>query len=389
MQKLVRKYDHRLRRLGPPHRELDARDVTYQLLLANLNIAWHWSEIIVGPDGVPCDMRMVDCNAHCQAFFGLRREDMVGRTHKEIWPTAEPFWLDVVLEVARTGKPLHFERTSTATQAHWDCYTFSPAPMTIAIFYQDIGERVRTQQAIQALNETLVLRATELEAVVHELDAFTHTVSHDLRAPIRYISSFTDLLERELDVNVSAKGRHFLDIIRQSTLNMSQLIEQLLELSRSGRAPMRQEPVRLDELLAQAWTELAPAREGRAIRWETAPLPVVGGDAVLLKSVLVNLLSNAIKYTLPRAEAGIQVGCLEAGQEVTVFVRDNGVGFDPGLGHKLFKEFQRLNPDARIQGTGLGLAAVQRIIQRHGGRVWAEGQPEHGATFFFALPKPA
>jgi len=387
MQRLLRKYYHQVRRQARPHRERTARDVTYQLLLASLNVGWHWSEIIAGPDGVPCDMRLVDCNVRCQEIFGLRREDMVGRAHHDIWPSAEPFWFDVALQVAQTGKPLHFERPSVSYPVYWDCYVFSPAYLTIAFFYQDISERVHAQQAIEALNLALAARATELESVIHELDAFTHTVSHDLRAPIRYIGSFTDLLERELDPNVSAKGRHFLDVIRQSTRNMSQLIDQLLDLSRSGRAPMREEEVRLDDLVVQAWAELAPEREGRAIQWAAAPLPVVSGDAVLLKNVLVNLLANAIKYTLPRAEARIQVGCLDTAQEVTVFVRDNGVGFDPSLGHKLFKEFQRLHPDAGIQGTGIGLATVQRIIQRHGGRVWAEGAPERGATFYFALPK--
>ena len=386
MQTLLRRYYHEVRRQARPHRERTARDVTYQLLLASLNVGWHWSEIIVGPDGVPCDMRMVDCNERCQELFGLRREDMVGRAHKDIWPSADPIWFDLALEVSRTGKPTRIERASVVTNAHWDCHIYSPAYMTIAVFYQDISERVRSQQAIEALNQALGARATELESVVQELDAFTHTVTHDLRAPIRYIGGFTDLLERELGPEVSNKGRHYLDILRQSTLNMSRLIDQLLDLSRSGRAPMKQEVVRLGDLVARAWADLAPDREGRRILWESTLLPVVSGDPVLLQSVLVNLLSNAIKYTLPRAEARIQVGCLEREGEVTVFVRDNGVGFDPKLSHKLFKVFQRLHPDLRIQGTGIGLATVQRIIQRHGGRVWAEGVPEWGATFFFALP---
>jgi signal transduction histidine kinase len=387
MQRLLRKYYHQVRRQARPHRERTARDVTYQLLLASLNVGWHWSEIIAGPDGVPCDMRMVDCNERCQELFGLRREDMVGRAHKDIWPTADPIWFDLALEVSRTGKPTRIEQASVATNAYWDCHIYSPAYMTIAVFYQDISERVRTQQAIVALNQALGARATELESVVQELDAFTHTVTHDLRAPIRYIGGFTDLLERELGPEVSDKGRHYLDILRQSTLNMSQLIEQLLDLSRSGRAPMKQEAVRLDGLVAGVWADLAPDREGRDIRWEAAPLPMVTGDEVLLRNVLVNLLSNAIKYTQPMAVARIEVGCLDGEGEVTVFVRDNGMGFDPNLSHKLFKVFQRLHPDSRIQGTGIGLATVQRIIQRHGGRVWAEGAPDWGATFYFALPK--
>jgi signal transduction histidine kinase len=386
MQRLSRRYYQKVRRQVRSHRELTERDVTYQLLLASLNVAWHWSVIVTDADGVPCDMRFVDCNAPCEKVFGKKREELVGRLHHDIWPSAEPFWLDVALEVARTGKPLHFERASVETKAHWDCHVFSPAYMTIASFYQDISVRVRYEQAIEQLNRDLTARATELEAVVQELDAFTRTVSHDLRAPIRYIGGFTDMLERELDANVSDKGRHFLDIIRKSSLNMGVLMDQLLELSRSSRAPLAKEAVRLDELVAKAWDDLAPDRAGRLIQWDSAPLPPVQGDPVLLQNAVTNLLSNAIKYTLPRAEARIQVGCREAEGEVTLSFRDNGVGFDPGLAHRLFKVFERLNTDPRILGTGIGLATVQRIAQRHGGRVWAEGELDRGATFYLSLP---
>ncbi|MDR3669795.1 MAG: ATP-binding protein [Holophaga sp.] len=386
MQRLSRRYYQQVRRQGRSHRELTARDVTYQLLLASLNVAWHWSEIIFDAHGVPCDMRMVDCNVPCEVVFGKRREELVGWAHHDIWPSAEPFWFDIALEVAQTGKPVHFERASVVTHAYWDCYVFSPAYMTIAMFYQDISERMRSQQAIQQLNRDLAARATELEAVVEELEAFTRTVSHDLRAPIRYIGGFTDLLERELDVNVSDKGRHFLDIIRKSTGNMGLLMDQLLELSRSTRAPMMKEAVRLDDLVTKAWEGLALDREGRNIQWEMAPLPTVRGDPVLLQNVLTNLLSNAIKYTQTKAEARVQVGCLEAEGEITLFIRDNGIGFDQGLAHRLFKVFERLNTDPRILGSGIGLATVQRIIQRHGGRVWAEGQLGLGSTFYLTLP---
>ena len=384
LHRLLARYRRSLRApAGPP-----AQDLNYRTVLTGLNIAWHLSECLPDLRRGAENLCVLDCNELCLQMFKLRQEQVVGRSHQAIWPKADPFWNDILMQVIETGQPVHFERASGYMPSSvWDCYVFRPAPLRVGAFFHEIHERIETQQAIQALNRKLVARTVELEEAVQALEAFTYTVTHDLRAPVRYLAGFTDLLQNELGPGASAKGRHYLDVIRQSVGNMGQLVERLLDLSRSGNAPLKQEEVRLDDLAATAWASLAPDREGRRIQAEFGPLPRVSGDLILLQVVFSNLLGNAVKYTLPQAEARIQVGCREGDQDWTVFVRDNGVGFDPNLASRLFQVFQRLHADPRIQGTGIGLATVQRIIQRHGGRVWAEGEPDRGATFYFTLPR--
>jgi signal transduction histidine kinase len=380
-----RRFRHRYRQ--KLHRQdLPVHELNYRLLLNNMNVAWHYSDIIRGPGGEPVDLRVRDCNELCHNTFGMTREQVVGRPYREIWPKADLFWWETSLEVARTGQPVHFERASQITNDYWDCYMYSPSPGSVGVFFHEIGERMRAKQAIEELNGKLAVRTTELETAVQELSAFTHTVSHDLRAPIRYIGSFTDLLARELNPGISAKGQHYLDIIRRSTGNMSRLIDQLLDLSRSGHAALGRETVCLDDLVATVWADLAPDREGRNIQVEIAPLPQVSGDPILLQVVFSNLLSNAIKYTRSRTEARIQVSCSATAEGHSFCVRDNGIGFDPDHASKLFQLFQRLHSDPGLQGTGIGLVTVQRIIQRHGGQAWAEATLDGGARFYFTLP---
>jgi signal transduction histidine kinase len=368
------------------HPGFRAQELPYQLLFANLNVAWHWSEIVHGPDGEPCDMRLMDCNAQGAKIFGNTPERMIGRRHSEIWLNADPFWLDSAVDVARRNVPLHFERVSTTTEAVFDCYLFSLGYPRVSFFYHDISERKRDEQAIRDLNQRLAARAAELEEVVQELDTFTMVVSHDLRAPARHIGGFIGMLERELGAALDGKGRHYLETIQRNAEHMGQLIDGLLELAKGGRVAPRRESVALDKLAARAWAGLAPEREGRAVRLELGPMPEVLGDPVLLQDVLANLLSNALKYTRPRADPCIQVGCEARGAEQVCFVRDNGVGFDPAGAQRMFLPFQRLHDDPRMPGSGIGLASARRILQRLGGRIWAEGAVDAGATFFFSLP---
>jgi len=358
-----------------------------QLVLKHLSIGWHLSRSVDNPDGPPREMRLVDCNDACLAIFGMRREDILGQTHREIWPYADPFWLECHLQVARTGQPLHFERGSIFQQRYWDCQMYSPAPGLVAVFFREIGAQVSADHAIRALNRALGERAMELEGTIQDLEAFTQTVAHDLYAPIRHIGGFAGMLERRLGSSLDPQGQHYLDTIRRSTETMGLLMDRLLELARSGRAPLRRQEMALGDLVARAWDDLAPEREDRCIQWQLDPLPHASGDPVLLLTVLTNLLGNALKFTRPRAEAHLHVGGAETREDVVLFVRDNGLGFDPAEAHRLFQVFQRLHPDAGIRGTGLGLATVQRIVQRHGGRVWAEGAVGAGATFFLALPR--
>ena len=255
-------------------------------------------------------------------------------------------------------------------------------------FNIELEERVgqRTAQLGEA-NRSLKQRATELEAAVKELDAFAYSVSHDLRAPLRHINGYTGLLRTSGGPSLPDKSRHYLDEITGSATYMGRLIDELLRFSRMGRTEMRQEPLALSELVEESIAQLRPEINGRNILWKKDPLPVVQADPVLLRQVLINLFSNAIKYTRPRDLAKIDIGCAtNTGQETVIFVRDNGVGFDMQYGDKLFGVFQRLHADDEFEGTGIGLANVRRIIARHGGRTWAEGKVDEGATFYFSLP---
>ncbi len=228
-------------------------------------------------------------------------------------------------------------------------------------------------------------QAAQLEAANQELEAFSYSVSHDLRAPLRHVEGFTDLLIRTNPAE-PLRGQH-LQRISDAAVRMGRLIDSLLTFSRMGRAELRRLPVQLDRLLAEAQHELGAEAEGRAVEWQLHPLPEVVGDPDLLRLVFVNLLSNALKYARDRQPARIEVGLLPAAPaEVVVFVRDNGVGFDMQYRDKLFGVFQRLHHADEFEGVGIGLANVRRIIHRHGGRTWAEGRLDEGATFYFALP---
>jgi light-regulated signal transduction histidine kinase (bacteriophytochrome) len=220
------------------------------------------------------------------------------------------------------------------------------------------------------------------------MHAFTYTVSHDLRAPLRHIDGFLELLQKTIGTALDEQGRHYMDAISGAARKMGLLIDDLLSFSRMGRHTMSVQQVELSALVQDVIRELEPDAAGRDIEWRIGDLPVVSGDAPMLRMVLTNLITNALKFTRPRQQARIEIGSLP-GQtsEAVIYVRDNGVGFDMTYGDKLFGVFQRLHRADEFEGTGIGLANVRRIIARHGGRTWAEGEIDRGAAFFFSLPQ--
>ena len=251
----------------------------------------------------------------------------------------------------------------------------------------EIQERDRSLHAAQAQLEARVHDATEeLRTTNDELEAFTYSVSHDLRAPLRHITGFAALLQEHAAASLDAQGTRYVHTISESASRMATLIDDLLAFSRMGRASLSKRRVDLSGLVREARDEVCADLNGRRVEWVIGDLPPVHADPALLRPVLVNLLSNALKYSSTRDEARIEIGVEPGAKEVVVSVRDNGVGFDMAYAHKLFGVFQRLHRADEFSGTGIGLANVRRIVQRHGGRTWAEGAVGHGATFYFSLP---
>jgi len=238
------------------------------------------------------------------------------------------------------------------------------------------AERVKAEQA-RAL----------LEAVNRELESFSYSVSHDLRAPLRAISGFAQAVVEDYAPRLDDEGKRFLGLIQDNAHRMGQLIDDLLTFSRLGRQQLMETQIDLGALANGVFEELIAQTPGRKIRFTTRSVPPALGDKAMIRQVLMNLLANAIKFTRPRAEAVIEFGYLPELEGGAYFVKDDGVGFDMQYVDKLFGVFQRLHSAAEFEGTGVGLAIVYRIITRHGGRVWAEGRVDQGATFYFTLPE--
>ena len=263
-----------------------------------------------------------------------------------------------------------------------------------------LTERKRGEEALRRSRDELDKKVKErtaelrkinddLHSVNKELEAFAYSVSHDLRAPLRHIAGFTQLLLKDAEPVLDDKSRRHITRILQSANRMDSLVDDLLAFSRIGRAEPQKTIINLEQLVKDAIREIAPDTQGRKIIWRIGTLPICYGDPSLLQLVFSNLVSNAVKFTRTRPQAEIEIDSLNhRPNEVVVFVRDNGVGFDMTYKDRLFGVFQRLHSQDSFEGTGIGLATVQRIVHRHGGRVWAEGSVDNGAAFFVALPKP-
>lgn len=253
--------------------------------------------------------------------------------------------------------------------------------------------RERADQQIRKFNEELEhrvnVRTAELEAANKELETFSYSVSHDLRAPLRHIDGFSRMLLESCGPQLGAEGQKYLDRICVATQHMGNLIDDLLKLAQVGRRVLDLKPVELSGLVREMLDEFKAETQGRKIEWEVGPLPSVTCDAGLIKQVFSNLIGNSIKYTRRRETAVIEVGQTVIAGTPAFFIRDNGAGFDMKYADKLFGAFQRLHQETEFEGTGIGLATVHRIIQRHGGRIWAEADLGKGATFYFTLEPAA
>jgi PAS domain S-box-containing protein len=333
-------------------------------------------------------------NRGAQELYGWTAEEAIGKRAHELLHTAFPVPIeDIRAELLRSGRwdgeviRTGVDGTDVIAATRWSLQRGEQQrPVAILETSNDITERKRREEEIRALNEELGKRTTELEAINKELEAFAYSVSHDLRAPLRHMSGFTELLQKNAAAVLNEKSRRYVGMIMESAKRMGNLIDDLLAFSRIGRAETHKKVVSLEQLVQEALSEVRQETEGRNIEWKIGALPTWYGDGSMLRLVLVNLISNAAKFTRTRPKAEIEIGCTDQKQDqVVIFIRDNGVGFNMKYVNKLFGVFQRLHPPEAFEGTGIGLATVQRIVHRHGGRVWAEGLVDEGATFYFSL----
>jgi PAS domain S-box-containing protein len=336
-------------------------------------------------------------NRGAQELYGFAPEEALGRRSDELLRTTFPAPLeDIRAELLREGR-WEGELTRTKTDggevvvaSRWSLRRDErERPVAIMETSNDITEHKRREDEIRDLNQELARRSTELEATNKELEAFAYSVSHDLRAPLRHVVGYTELLQKRISAVLDEKSSRYMSMILESAKRMGNLIDDLLAFSRIGRVETQKTSVNLEQLVKEALNEVRQETAGRDIVWRIGTLPVCYGDRSMLRLVFVNLLSNAIKFTRTRPRAEIEIGCAEGEKDETVvFVKDNGAGFDMSYVDKLFGVFQRLHQADEFEGTGIGLATVQRIIHRHGGKVRAEGAVDQGATFYFSVSRP-
>ncbi len=335
-------------------------------------------------------------NAQTEKLFGYKREELLGLAVEVLIPESRRAqhlpYRDEYLRSSRKrpmGQGLELwgrrkDGSLLPVEISLSLLETSEGTLITSVI-RDVTEHRRAEDRIRQLNTELNQRLTDLSVVNKELESFSYSVSHDLRAPLRHIDGFARILKEEHPAVLSDDAHRYLDRVLQASNRMGQLVDDLLNLSKIGRKELVRQRTKLGDLLRQVMTELPGEATSRNIEWQIDPLPEMDCDPGLVKLVFSNLLANAVKFTRLQQHAMIDVGAREMNGTTTFYVRDNGVGFDPRYADKLFGAFQRLHREEQFEGTGVGLATVQRVIHRHGGKVWAESEPDCGATFFFTL----
>ncbi len=347
--------------------------------------------------------RITYWNTAAEELYGWTRGDALGRVSHELLTTQFPDTLeDIIADLLRNGKwdgELQHQKKDgnwITVASRWSIQRNEQSvPLAILEINNDITARKaaeqlahETEENVRRLNQDLIYRSAELETSNRELESFSYSVSHDLRAPLRHIDGFARILIEEHGERLGPDAMRYVQKVVDGAAQMGRLVEDLLDLARVGRIGPKREDVNLNDLLHNIVANLSADLNGREISWQIELLPAAYCDGGLIRIVLNNLVSNAVKFTRQCETPKIQVATCIAGGDEAFFVRDNGVGFDPQYADKLFGVFQRLHRADEFEGTGIGLATVQRIIRNHGGRIWADSRPGEGATFYFTLGSP-
>lgn len=348
------------------------------------------------------DMRYLMASDRWYSDYGLdRNRRIIGRSHYEVFPEIEGMddW-KVIHQKCLQGTTVRRDQEKF-TRANGDetyiryevrpWYDSDSEIGGIIMFTEVITEKVLAEKALQELNQRLeekvAERTQELEKANEELESFSYTVSHDLRSPLRSIQGFAEVLEKHHGQELKQEGGRWLGIIRESAERMDDLIADLLDYSRAGKSTLNIKELDMDNLVNDVWQEVLAGYADRQVTFEKGDLGTINSDETSIYQVWTNLLSNALKYSSNKEKISIEVGCTDKGDHIEYFVKDNGSGFDQAHADKLFIAFQRLHTDDEFEGTGIGLATTQRIIDRLGGTIWAQGVIEEGAKFYFTLPK--
>jgi PAS domain S-box-containing protein len=404
--------------------QLAASESRYRLLFDGMQSGFALHEVVLSASGEPYDYRFLQVNPAFEKMTGLSAEKAVGKTVRELLPEIEPYWIEKLGKVALTGEPHRFEGQLRALGKIFEVNAYSTEPGRFAVVFtdvtaqrlaemelkrlhveleekvaertaqyaesnlalkQEIEQRQHAEEEVSWLNADLLRQKTELEAVNRELEAFSFSVSHDLRAPLRHISGFTRILQEEYGAKLDATGQGYLDRIERSCGTLARLINELLELARISRSEIHLRNLSLSRMAQEIAVELQLSGPPREVSFRIAEGITAVGDETLIRLMMTNLLGNAYKYTGKTAAARIEFGVEQQDGRSAFVVRDNGAGFDMKYADKLFAAFQRLHSSEDFEGTGVGLAIVQRIVHRHGGLIRAEGEPGVGAAFYFTL----
>lgn len=377
-----------LEELETARKKLAESEGRYRSLVENIN------EVIISldPEG-----RVTYASPVLQKSYGLAPAQIVGQKLTQFIHSDDRSALAGSLESALAGRKKFVEFRLLGEGGVIRYMRISSRPLMqqgrtvgLTCILSDITEAKLAEDALHKLNDELERRVAErtadLERSNRDLEAFSYSVSHDLRAPLRAIDGFSRILMEEYHDRLDEDGLHNLEVIRSSSTRMARLIDDLLEYSRVSRRELATTPVDMAALVSEVFEEARGAAPQRKIVLQLGAAPPARGDCIMIRQVLANLFSNAVKFTARRAEAVIEVDGEVVGDEVVYRVKDNGVGFDMRYADKLFGVFQRLHGADEFEGTGIGLAIVKHIVERHGGRVWAEGKVDEGASFYFTLP---